>query len=180
MTKVGERLKKIREETGLSQRDVAQAASISQSTYSDLERGDSAGRSLEILGQVAKGIGVSADYLLGIEKDLGPKVMARGSLSTQERELLSLWREVRPKTRRSILSIVRVLHSEEAAWREDLVLLEQIEELDKYGLFEKAQARLFELTAELGNMRAAFAALKEETKATFAEIADSEKPDAAG
>lgn len=176
MTTIGNRLKDVREEKGLTQRDVARAAGISQSTYSDLERGDSAGRSLEVLAQVAKGIGVSADYLLGIEQEVQSKGRGKLVLTPQERELLALVRDVRPKTRRTVLRIVRDLHEEEVNRREDLALLEQIEELDKHGLFEKAQSRLFALAAEHGSLREGFAALREETEAAIAALATPGEP----
>lgn len=167
MTKIGDRLRKTREEKGLSQREVASAAGISQSTYSDLERGDNAGRSLEIFGQVAKGLGISADYLLDIEAETRPKTgkaVAQSGLTPPERDLLGMFRSIRSANRRSVLRIVQDMYEEEKAMRRNLALLEQIEELDTSGLFESSQKRLFELAAELGSLRAAFAALKAEVE----------------
>ena len=48
----------------------ARSARISQRLCSDLERGDSTKRSLDFFARVERALGVSADYLLGMEKRL--------------------------------------------------------------------------------------------------------------
>jgi transcriptional regulator with XRE-family HTH domain len=53
-------------EIGLTQREVARRAGISQSTLSDIERGEITGRSLEVLASLARIFNVSADYLLDL------------------------------------------------------------------------------------------------------------------
>ena len=177
MNKIGERLKSVREEQGFTQRSLAQKIGISQSTYSDLERGDNLGRSVGIFARVAQALGVSADYLLGIEEETrakSRKSAGPASLTPLEDELLGLVREMRPRRRKTVLQMVRDLHEEETALRRHLQLLEEIEQLDTTGLFERSQERLFVLASELGSMRAAVSALKLEIEAEMRPQADSD------
>lgn len=159
------RLKRVREEKGMSQRAVARAAGISQSTYSDLERGDGTGRSLETFARVAKALGVSTDYLLGME-DHGARKKGRSApiagLTELESEILQAVRDMRPERRQILARIARDMAEEDARTKRNMALLREIEALDKTGLFEEHRERLYALAAELGSMRAAVSTLKAE------------------
>jgi transcriptional regulator with XRE-family HTH domain len=182
-TTPGSTLKRVREEKGMSQREVARAAGISQSTYSDLERGESMNRSLEIFGRVAQALGVSADRLLGYE-EVGQENEGRGAgfagLTELEEELLTVVRDLRPQRRHALLQIARDLHDEEVSTRRHMALLREIEALDKTGLFERSRERLFQLAAELGSMRAAVPVLKRELEAERAGLKAAEELDEPG
>lgn len=64
-----EKLKELREDSDLTQKQVAQILNINQITYSQYERGK---RSLPIehLKALCEYYGISADYILGITKGL--------------------------------------------------------------------------------------------------------------
>jgi transcriptional regulator with XRE-family HTH domain len=158
------RLKRVREEKGMSQRAVARAAGISQSTYSDLERGDGTGRSLETFARVAKALGVGTDYLLGMKEPEVPK-RGRGALTSGltelESEILHSIRVMRPERRQILASIAKDMADEDARTKRNMALLREIEALDKSGVFDGDRERLYALAAKLGSMRAAVSMLKE-------------------
>lgn len=161
------RLKRAREEKGMSQRAVARAAGISQSTYSDLERGDGTGRSLETFARVAKTLGASADYLLGVDESETKKAgKGRGNAATGvtelESEVLTSVRGMRPKRRQILASIAKDMAEEDARTKRNMARLREIEALDKAGVFEEESERLYALAADLGSMRAAVNALRKE------------------
>lgn len=58
------RLKQAREETGYTQREIAQIIGISKSTIASYEMGRTEPK-IEILGKLADFYGVSADWLIG-------------------------------------------------------------------------------------------------------------------
>ena len=59
------RLKKIREEKGVSQRDVANAIGLTISAYSNYEQGIKE-PSISIIIKLCKYFNISSDYLLGL------------------------------------------------------------------------------------------------------------------
>lgn len=63
-----QKIRKAREETGLTQREVAKAINLPQSTIAKYETGKLE-PSLETLGQLADFYGVSVDWLLGTKGD---------------------------------------------------------------------------------------------------------------
>ncbi len=147
----------------MSQRALARAAGISQSTYSDLERGDGTGRSLETLARVAKALGASADYLLGVEETESKKSgkgrsTTIGGLTELESEILAAVRGLRPERRQILASIAKEMAEEDARAKRHMALLREIEALDRAGVFEEQRERLYELAAKLGSMRAAVGA----------------------
>ncbi len=64
--KIGNRLRDLREEEGLLQKDVAKALGISRSTYTNYEQGTRE-PSLDMVVKLCDFYKVSADYLLGRE-----------------------------------------------------------------------------------------------------------------
>lgn len=65
------RLKDIREDRDLTQREVAEHLHIRQNTYSQYENGQR-GLPLETLIKLARYFGVSTDYILGLTDDARP------------------------------------------------------------------------------------------------------------
>ena len=63
---LGQRLKELREERGLTQKEVADALNIHSVTYLHYEK-DQREPPLSLLADMAKFYGESVDYLLGLE-----------------------------------------------------------------------------------------------------------------
>ena len=59
------RLKRLREDSGLSQREVAERIGVTRAAYNKYERGSS--RPVRKLAELAEIFGVSSDFLLGVE-----------------------------------------------------------------------------------------------------------------
>ena len=66
---LGLRIRRRREQLGLSQMDLAKLAEIPQSRISELESGARTQMSLQNLRSMARALGVSADYLLDTWED---------------------------------------------------------------------------------------------------------------
>ena len=67
-----ERLKELRTEKGLSQKELGQILNTTNSSVCDWERGRSE-PNLDTVAQIARYFDVSADYLLGLEDESGAK-----------------------------------------------------------------------------------------------------------
>lgn len=65
MEKVGEKIRKLREETGTSQQKIADLLGVTRQSLSLYEKGERT-INVESLGKLAEFFGVSADYLLGL------------------------------------------------------------------------------------------------------------------
>lgn len=76
-----ERLKLIRIESGLTQKNVYTMLSVSANCYASYEQGRTE-PNIEMLKQLCKIFDVSADYLLGIEDESGAKVQSKYSIGT--------------------------------------------------------------------------------------------------
>ena len=63
---LGKRLKELREENNLTQKELAEKLSINAVTYLHYEKGQRQ-PSLELIAEIAVFYGVSVDYLLGIK-----------------------------------------------------------------------------------------------------------------
>lgn len=155
---LGERLRIVRQERDLSQRAIAGALGIRQSTYSGLERDENIGKSLDQLAAIAKFLNVSTDYLLGIDDRMQREKTLAG-LTPMEQEMVSRLRRLGMERRRTLLNIARDLEEEESRLRRYRELVAEIEKVDTMGLLERSLNRLYELAAELGSMRAAVKAL---------------------
>ena len=65
MSSISARLRGIRKERGLTQKDLAQKAGLRQATLSHIERGFAAPRADKLVA-LCRALDVSADYLLGL------------------------------------------------------------------------------------------------------------------
>ena len=63
---IGERIRKRRQELGWSQRELAQRVNTRQATIADLERGAQKETSTALMRRLAKAMGVTADWLIGM------------------------------------------------------------------------------------------------------------------
>ena len=66
---LGERLKVLREKRGLGIRELARVANVRHATLSQLERGIRADVTTETAKRIARALGVSVDYLIGMYED---------------------------------------------------------------------------------------------------------------
>ena len=99
----------LRKERGLSQKAVADAIGLSQSTIAKIEvdRNEATASTLRKLSDF---FGVSADYLLGRTEEYGGVVgIVEPSLSDPERELVACFRKMPAGSRENVLSIARTL-----------------------------------------------------------------------
>ena len=66
---LGTRLRKRREELGLSQRALARLVNTRQATISDLERGILKNPGIDIVRRLAKVLGITSDWLIGMYEE---------------------------------------------------------------------------------------------------------------
>lgn len=66
---LGERVRKRREQLGLSQRELARVSGISQPTISNIERGVQEEVTTTVLRPLARALQCSADLLIGLYED---------------------------------------------------------------------------------------------------------------
>jgi transcriptional regulator with XRE-family HTH domain len=91
--RLGQRIKELRRGR-LTQKELARAAGLSQTTISDLERGRNAG-SGEVIA-IAKALGVTAEELTGRDK---PSPMQADLFVEGQEELLTAWKLLTPRQR---------------------------------------------------------------------------------
>ncbi|MGH9957397.1 MAG: helix-turn-helix domain-containing protein [Pyrinomonadaceae bacterium] len=73
---IGEKIKNLREESGLTQRQLARKAGVDQGGLSKIERGLKANLTLEMLRRLARALGCSAADLLDDEDKKSPRKTA--------------------------------------------------------------------------------------------------------
>jgi repressor LexA len=66
---IGQRLKRRREQLGISQRELARRMGIPQPVISDFERGARDEMTTSLLKRFAQHLGVTTDYLVGMHED---------------------------------------------------------------------------------------------------------------
>ena len=66
---IGQRIRRRRQELGWSQRELAQRVSTRQATIADLERGAQKETSTALIRRLAKVLGVTSDWLIGMYED---------------------------------------------------------------------------------------------------------------
>ena len=103
------RLKELREEKKLTQKEVADAVNGTQSNLAKWEKGKIQPVADSII-RLADFFGVSTDYLLGRSDELGyVTVQNSPTLSPEEQELLNHYRVMRPDLRPTLLSTAKTL-----------------------------------------------------------------------
>ena len=97
---IGERIKELRSEKELLQKDLAQKIHVAANTLSQFENGK-ANPSYEVLIALADFFEVSTDYLLGREDDFGNVSIQSNepALSTEEQRLLDTFRKLNARNR---------------------------------------------------------------------------------
>lgn len=103
------RLKDARREKGLTQREVADRAGISQPTYSALEGKDGTGS--KHLPKIAEVLGVRVRWLYSGE---GPRYKGDLELTEAEEDIIAMWRSFPDDSKRLILAQFRGLLAQDA------------------------------------------------------------------
>ena len=103
------RLKELRIENNLLQKQVAQAIGTNETTIVRWESGQSE-PSAYYIAKLAKFFHVSADYLLGLEDDLGQKsfVDIQETLSSEELKVIAAYRNLSSSSRDMILRMLNI------------------------------------------------------------------------
>lgn len=96
------KLKKIRKEKNITQTEMANYLKISLGTYSNYENGLTQ-PPFKTLIQIADYFNVSTDYLLG--RDF------QGGLTTEEYELISIYRDLKEDEQKRLLGFAKFSHS---------------------------------------------------------------------
>jgi transcriptional regulator with XRE-family HTH domain len=111
---LGEWVRRVRQEQGLSQRALADQSGLSRSYVCDIERGRGSEPSLTTLDKLAAALGASrADLMRAaglIDRALVPRE------SEDERRMLAVYRDLGEEGRRNVMRYARFLHQEEHAW----------------------------------------------------------------
>ena len=105
-----ERLKELRKERNLLQKDVAKLINVGRTTYVKYENGDSE-PSLKTLIELANYFDVSIDYLLEVTDERKPSSRSlehsRSGLSREEREIVKAYREF-PEMRYAVKKLLGI------------------------------------------------------------------------
>ena len=107
MNTTGNRLRRLREDRGLTQAEVANRLGIQRVTYLKYETGEN--KPVRKLNELADFFNVSIDYLLGNDENPKSKSNEFVELSKDERQLLSIYREIPKDKRSSTMSIFKTL-----------------------------------------------------------------------
>ncbi len=108
---LGTRLKELRIAKDLSQGQVAQYAGVSQSTLSDIERGEIAPKTIDAIVNLAAYFDCSTDYLLGQTSD--PTRRDAPPLSETMKQVLLLGRQLSTARQRDLLDIAETFIAKE-------------------------------------------------------------------
>ena len=100
------RIKELREEHRLTQKELAEKIGVAQSNISRWEK-EEMEPAAGFVVKLADYFEVSADYLLGRTDDLGAFVPPRSDLSQDEQQLLRCFRELPGSSQSLILSMVK-------------------------------------------------------------------------
>lgn len=115
-------VRQTRQQQGLSQRELADAAGLSRSYVCDIERGRGSEPSLNTLDKLAGALGASRSDLMKasglIDKALIPKE------SEEERRMLQLFRDMSASGQEQVMRYVRFLHHEEHSLKQATFLEE--------------------------------------------------------
>lgn len=105
-------LTELRNEQGLSQKELAEGIGVSQSAIAKIEPGRNEATASTVR-KPAKFFGVSTDYLLELEDDFGARQTSAAADS--ERELLKNFRKLSPELRALAAETIRLWAKERGA-----------------------------------------------------------------
>ena len=141
---LGEWIRRVRQEQGISQRALADRSGLSRSYVCDIERGRGAQPSLATLDKLAAALGVSrADLMRAsglIDRPAAPRE------SEEERRLLAVYRDLSEEGRLQVMRYARFVHQEEHQWTQPTLLDEGEPEPDARERGRMPGLALFDLT----------------------------------
>lgn len=103
MSELSRRISDRRKSLKMSQEDLAELIGTNQRQISRYETGEN-DPSAEVLAAIARALETTPDWLLGFSHDSG-----KSDLTSEERQLLAIYRRKTPEKRRQALDVVRVL-----------------------------------------------------------------------
>lgn len=105
---LGDRLKELREQRGMTQTSLADLAGVSQPTISDLELGKNPRVDAWIVAKLASALHTTMRYLLGLtDNPVPPEDMPRLAVNEAVRRVLLL----RPDARDALVEFLRIVQS---------------------------------------------------------------------
>ena len=84
---IGENIKKLREEKGMLQKQVASTVGVHPSNYSKIEKGERE-PSIEVIDKLAKMFGISIDQIVHLEEDTPKEVVVEDKTTTEQINLI--------------------------------------------------------------------------------------------
>ena len=104
---VGERIKNRREEIGMTVDELAEKLGKNRATIYRYERGDIEKLPIEILEPISRALDVTPGFLMGWSQKA--ETAPAPSLSTDERHLIDLFRQLTPKEQGSLIGRAELL-----------------------------------------------------------------------
>ena len=104
-----QRIVSLRESRGLLQPDLARLAQIEQSYVSKLERGKAPNVSGIILARIARALGTSVDFLLGVSDDPAPRPIVNHPMLKDPllQEFIAAWPDLDLKQRQAFVHLAK-------------------------------------------------------------------------
>lgn len=113
MNTIVERLRELRTECNLTQREIARQLEITQSGYLRWEKGITE-PNIESIKKLCKIFDVSADYLIGLENDYGAKTIQQtNNITHKEQEWLNFYRKLPPDSLERLITVFKAVLPEE-------------------------------------------------------------------
>lgn len=84
---IGQNIRKVREQKGLMQKEVANAVGVHPSNYSKIEKGERE-PSIEVLDKLARLFGLTLDQLVHMEEDIPKEVTIEDKTTTEKLQLI--------------------------------------------------------------------------------------------
>ena len=106
---LGQKIKDVRKQRGMNQKELARASGISQATISRLEAGLVMQLKSDALSRLASALGITVDYLIGKTDSMLPSDTINSDSETEE--LLNSYRELSPDGRQELLNYLDYLES---------------------------------------------------------------------
>ena len=122
---LGEWIRRIRQEQGISQRALADRSGLSRSYVCDIERGRGAQPSLATLDKLAAALGASRADLMRASGLIDRAATPRES--EEERRLLAVYRDLTPEGRLHVMRYARFVHQDEHQWTQAALLGDGLE-----------------------------------------------------
>jgi transcriptional regulator with XRE-family HTH domain len=102
---VNENIKKLREDKGMLQKQVASAVGVHPSNYSKIEKGERE-PSIEVLDGLAKLFGVSIDQIVHLDENMPKEVVIEDKTTTEQIKLIQ---QLEDEDRKAVFRIISTM-----------------------------------------------------------------------